>query len=98
MSVFASAGDQGAATPNCDGDARTSKGVTMPASDPLVTSVGGTHLNANSPPAPTSPRACGTTPAPAGLDFGAGGGGFSTIFPRPSYQDTCHRQRLPRRA
>ena len=46
MSVFASAGDDGAALPSCDGSTFI-KAVSTPASDPLVTSVGGTHLNAD---------------------------------------------------
>jgi subtilase family serine protease len=88
MSVFASAGDQGAATINCPGTAYV-EGVNMPASDPLVTSVGGTHLNANfvtgAYQSETVWNDSGETP-----DFGAGGGGFSSIFAKPSYQDSAH--------
>ncbi len=84
MSVFASAGDQGSATVNCAGTAYV-EGVNMPASDPLVTSVGGTHLNANyvtgAYESETVWNNSGQTP-----DFGAGGGGFSSVFARPSYQ------------
>ena len=87
MSVFASAGDQGAATINCSGTAYV-LGVNMPASDPLVTSVGGTHLNANYVTgayySETVWNDSGLTP-----DFGAGGGGFSSIFAKPSYQDNA---------
>jgi subtilase family serine protease len=87
MSVFASAGDQGAAAFNCPGTAFV-KGVNLPASDPLVTSVGGTHLNANyvtgTYQSETVWNNSGQSP-----DFGAGGGGFSTIFPRPSYQNSA---------
>jgi subtilase family serine protease len=87
MSVFASAGDQGAATVNCAGTAYV-LGVNMPASDPLVTSVGGTHLNADYVTgvyeSETVWNDSGLTP-----DFGAGGGGFSTIFAKPSYQDSA---------
>jgi len=86
MSVFASSGDQGSATENCAGTAFV-KGVNMPASDPLVTSVGGTHLNANYT---TGTYQSETVWNNSGLnpDFGAGGGGFSTIFSRPSYQNS----------
>lgn len=88
MSVFASAGDQGAATVNCSGTAYV-EGVNMPASDPLVTSVGGMHLNANyvtgAYQSETVWNDSGETP-----DFGAGGGGFSSIFAKPSYQDSAH--------
>jgi subtilase family serine protease len=61
------------------------EGVNMPASDPLVTSVGGTHLNANYT---TGQYQSETVWNNSGQDpdFGAGGGGFSSIFPRPSYQ------------
>ncbi|HUB23082.1 MAG TPA: S53 family peptidase [Streptosporangiaceae bacterium] len=88
MSVFAAAGDSGAAQYGCVGYSFfMSAGV--PASDPLVTGVGGTHLNASI----TSGAYHGETvwnnsgDIP---DFGAGGGGFSTVYPRPSYQDAAH--------
>jgi subtilase family serine protease len=89
MSVFASAGDQGAATFSCTNSGLPYvEGVNMPASDPLVTSVGGTHLNANfvtgAYQSETVWNNSGMTP-----DFGAGGGGFSKIFAKPSYQDSA---------
>jgi subtilase family serine protease len=89
MSVFASAGDQGAATFSCTSSGLPYvEGVNMPASDPLVTSVGGTHLNANyvtgAYEGETVWNDSGLTP-----DFGAGGGGFSSIFSKPSYQDSA---------
>jgi subtilase family serine protease len=88
MSVFASAGDAGSAQYNCPGTAFV-KGVSMPASDPLVTSVGATHLNANyntgAYRSETVWNNSGQSP-----DFGAGGGGFSTIYARPSYQNSAH--------
>ncbi len=84
QSVFASAGDQGAATFNCPGTAYI-KEVNMPAVDPLVTAVGGTHLNADyttgAYEGETVWNDSGENP-----DFGAGGGGYSTIFAAPSYQ------------
>jgi subtilase family serine protease len=84
ISVFASSGDQGSATLNCAGTSYV-EGVNMPASDPLVTSVGGTHLNANYV---TGQYESESVWNDSGLnpDFGAGGGGFSSIFSRPSYQ------------
>ena len=45
ITLFASSGDQGAALPTCDGNS-WSKAVSSPASDPLVTGVGGTELRA----------------------------------------------------
>ena len=88
MTVFASAGDSGAAQPGCNGDGYFLSAST-PASDPLVTGVGGTHLNANYT---TGAYRSETVWNNSGLnpDFGAGGGGFSTIYPRPSYQRAAH--------
>src|SRR5581483_11045146 len=54
--------------------------VSMPASDPLVLAVGGTALNASPAGAYQGEMAWnGTTDA--------SGGGYSSLFPRPSYQD-----------
>jgi subtilase family serine protease len=85
MTVFASAGDQGAAQPTCDG-ASFAKAVSTPASDPNVTGVGGTILDAN-----------GTTGAYNGEvvwnepDFqAAGGGGFSVAYKTPNFQRGLH--------
>jgi subtilase family serine protease len=84
MTVLASAGDDGAALPDCTGSGYFLSAST-PASDPLVTAVGGTHLNANFTTgayySETVWNNSGQNP-----DFGASGGGFSTIYPRPSYQ------------
>jgi subtilase family serine protease len=43
ITLFASSGDQGAALPTCDGNSWM-KAASTPASDPLVTGVGGTEL------------------------------------------------------
>jgi subtilase family serine protease len=45
ITLFASSGDQGAAQPSCDNNSWI-KSTSSPASDPLVTSVGGTELHA----------------------------------------------------
>jgi subtilase family serine protease len=45
ITLFASSGDQGAAQPSCDGNSWI-KSSSSPASDPLVTGVGGTELHA----------------------------------------------------
>jgi subtilase family serine protease len=88
MSVFAAAGDTGAAQRGCVGSAFFLS-AGFPASDPLVTAVGGTHLNAGFTSgayhSETVWNNSGEIP-----DFGAGGGGFSTIYPRPSYQNAAH--------
>ncbi len=85
MTVFASAGDDGAAQPTCDGTGFM-EAVGTPASDPLVTGVGGTILDAD-----------GTTGAYHGEtvwnepDFNAaGGGGYSVLYGAPNYQRSLH--------
>jgi subtilase family serine protease len=45
ITLFASSGDQGASQPSCDGNSWI-QSSSSPASDPLVTGVGGTELNA----------------------------------------------------
>jgi subtilase family serine protease len=45
ITLFASSGDEGAAQPTCDGSSWV-KAASSPASDPLVTAVGGTELRA----------------------------------------------------
>jgi subtilase family serine protease len=84
MSVFASAGDGGAS----DGTSTVSAG--FPASDPLVTSVGGTNLFASDSGAYQSEDVWNdATDCPFGCtagEFGATGGAPSIVFPSPSYQ------------
>lgn len=86
VTVVASAGDYGPAEPSLDGKLQPT--VAWPASDPLVTAVGGTRLT----PITTSGRSIGyasgvfafaLTP-PEGL---AGGAGLSAVFSRPAWQD-----------
>ncbi|HEX5854467.1 MAG TPA: S53 family peptidase [Thermoanaerobaculia bacterium] len=96
ITLFASAGDDGAGQLNCDGTALV-KAASSPATDPLVTAVGGTELHAA--------RYCfavlgcnpAASPAPgtyqgevvwneASTGFGATGGGFSVLYDEPSYQ------------
>lgn len=86
ITVFASSGDQGAAQPTCDGSSYF-RSASTPASDPLVTSVGGTYLNAN----PQTGKYQGE--AAWNDAFGASGGGFSTIYARPGYQDGFQNNR-----
>lgn len=79
ITLFASSGDQGAAQPTCDGTSFF-KSASTPASDPNVTGVGGTNLVAD--------LASGAYQSESVWNdrFGAGGGGFSTVFRRPGYQ------------
>ncbi|HET8843353.1 MAG TPA: S53 family peptidase [Ktedonobacteraceae bacterium] len=99
ITVLASSGDQGAAQQTCDGTSWTQV-ASSPASDPLVTAVGGTELFAapdcsTAFPCPTTHPTPGTydheivlNEAPG--DFTEGsfstGGGFSDLYKRPAYQ------------
>jgi subtilase family serine protease len=80
VTVIASSGDTGAISD--DGPPRQ---VSMPASDPLVLAVGGTTLDAARP--------SGTYHAEIAWNDGANasGGGYSGLFPRPSYQNGLAR-------
>jgi subtilase family serine protease len=80
MSVFAASGDDGAAQPSCNNKSYV-KSVGLPAADPLVTSVGATSLTAAQPD--------GTYKSEVAWNdsYGSSGGGYSTVFARPSYQD-----------
>jgi subtilase family serine protease len=86
MSVFAASGDDGAAEPDCDGDGGYFLSASTPASDPLVTAVGGTHLNAGFRTGAYESETTWNDSGNPGGDFGASGGGFSTVYPRPLYQ------------
>lgn len=77
ITLLASSGDQGAAQPACDGSNSFFLSASSPASDPLVTGVGGTHLNADK-----TTGAWVDERAWQGLS----GGGFSTLYRRPGYQ------------
>jgi subtilase family serine protease len=80
ITLLASAGDQGATQPTCDGSSLLGvRAVATPASDPFVTGVGGTVLVAD-----------GVTGAyQAEAAWPAGGGGFSNSFRRPGFQATA---------
>jgi subtilase family serine protease len=101
ITLFASSGDEGAAQPTCDGTS-WGKAASSPASDPLVTGVGGTELHA----ADYCLTALGcdpsSNPAPGTYqdeivwnepDFAAAtGGGFSVLYDEPSFQRaTIHK-------
>ena len=93
VTVLAASNDFGAAGPTPAGTSYLHPVVYWPASDPLVTGVGGTRLHLNAAGDRTSPDTAwndSRNPAVAKL-FGAlpwaGGGGLSAIFGRPAYQD-----------
>jgi subtilase family serine protease len=101
ITIFASSGDDGAGQPTCDGSGLV-RAASSPASDPLVTAVGGTELHAAG--YCLTSLGCDPTmnPAPGTYQgeivwnessngYGATGGGFSVLFDEPSYQQgTIH--------
>jgi subtilase family serine protease len=86
QTVFASAGDNGAAAIQCNlatgAPVAITQGVEYPASDPLVTSVGGTRLQAAADGTYQSEVVWNDSKQNAG----ATGGGYSQIFARPPFQ------------
>jgi subtilase family serine protease len=81
MTVLASSGDQGAAQPTCD-NSSFFKAASTPASDPFVTGVGGTLLDADGLTGAYHSETTWNEP-----DFqAAGGGGVSVVYRRPVYQ------------
>jgi subtilase family serine protease len=85
QTVFASAGDSGAASVQCNANGVATavvQGVNYPASDPLVTSVGGTMLLASPGGAYISETAWNESQQ----GDGATGGGISKVFTLPAFQ------------
>jgi len=85
MTVFASSGDAGSALADCTGDGGFIQSASTPASDPLVTGVGGTHLNADFTTGQYQSESVWNDSGKT-FDIGAGGGGYSTKVSRPLYQ------------
>jgi subtilase family serine protease len=92
ITFFASSGDSGASQFNCAGTAAILS-ASSPASDPNVTGVGGTTLLADSNTGAYDSETAWTEtafgcnpPAVALDDINCSGGGFSTIYGRPSWQ------------
>jgi subtilase family serine protease len=96
VSVFASTGDFGTANPMKEPVKNPATipypSVIWPASDPLVTAVGGTYLCTDPVTGATvnstlPPSTCQAHPGVREIGWIAGGGGYSILFPRPDYQD-----------
>jgi subtilase family serine protease len=97
ITVLASSGDFGTANPGKTPIKNPSTipfpTVNWPASDPLVTGVGGTYLCTN-PITGTGvdstdpPVNCQSNPGVREIGWIDAGGGFSHVFTKPSYQDT----------
>ena len=100
VTVLASSGDGGTANGSKEPVGQGGRSfpfptVQWPASDPLVTAVGGTYLCtdptnttarvANNVVPPTN---CQVTPAQAEIGWVGSGGGFSHVFDRPAYQNS----------
>jgi subtilase family serine protease len=82
MTLLAATGDYGSAQPTCD-NSSYQKAISFPASDPLVTAVGGTELTAD---AATGHYEKEIVWNESNTYNKASGGGFSTIYRAPSYQ------------
>ncbi|MFJ4843900.1 MULTISPECIES: S8 family serine peptidase [unclassified Streptomyces] len=85
VTLVAASGDSGATNTTSDGTSHYPYRVNAwPTADPLVVSVGGTQLHLD---------AKGDRIAPDSVynDAGAGGGGLSHVFSRPSYQNGVQR-------
>jgi len=102
MTLFASSGDSGASQFNCAGTSAILS-ASSPASDPNVTGVGGTTLNASDPAGNYIGETAWTEqlfgcnpPALAPADINCSGGGFSTIYGRPSWQKSQVKGGNPR--
>lgn len=96
VTVFASSGDGG--TTNSLKEPVTNPAlipypsVGWPASDPLVTAVGGTYLCTDATTGTTvdnvsPPGNCQVNPAAREVGWVGSGGGYSILFPRPAFQD-----------
>jgi subtilase family serine protease len=82
VTVVASSGDSGATGYQNDGQTLFSYPVdSWPATDPLVTSVGGVRLQLTAQGRRTAPDTAWND------GYGAGGGGLSTVFSRPAFQN-----------
>ncbi|HEY4461314.1 MAG TPA: S53 family peptidase [Streptosporangiaceae bacterium] len=93
VTMLAGSGDSGASGPTLTGTSFGQRVVSWPASDPLVTGVGGTELHLTAAGGRISPdTAWNDNGNPvvqkvAGPEYlWAGGGGRSAIFSRPGYQ------------
>jgi subtilase family serine protease len=96
VTVFASSGDGGTTNTYKEPVKKPANipypSIIWPASDPLVTAVGGTYLCTNAETGLTvdsvsPPAACQTNPGQREVGWIDGGGGYSILFPRPAYQD-----------
>ena len=97
VTVFASSGDGGTTNiykePVKNPAAIPYPSVGWPASDPLVTAVGGTYLCTNATTgvgvdSVSPPSQCQSNPGVREVGWVGSGGGYSILFPRPAFQAT----------
>jgi subtilase family serine protease len=84
VTVLDAAGDEGVANINAQEEVIPHRTVSWPASDPLVTGIGGTQLHLNEEGQRLSPDT--VWDEFLGNFIVAGAGGKSKVFPRPEYQ------------
>jgi subtilase family serine protease len=89
VTVVAASGDFGAIGIPCASTPAPppTRGVALPAGDPLVLDVGGTSLDASHATGAYAGETAWNRPVPGFPQDVASGGGFSRIFARPAYQD-----------
>ena len=96
--IFASSGDSGASQGDCSTGATPILAASTPASDPNVTGVGGTTLNADGTTGAYigetawTEQLLGCNP-PDTDDINCSGGGFSTVYGRPSWQASQNKNK-----
>jgi subtilase family serine protease len=90
ITIFASAGDDGAAQPSCDGNSLM-KVASTPASDPDVTGVGGTTLVANGVTGAYGSESVWNETDLLG-ELTEGGSGISSTYGKPGYQSVVLKQ------
>jgi subtilase family serine protease len=97
VTVFASSGDGGTTNPYKEPVKNPATipypSIIWPASDPLVTAVGGTYLctdatTGTSVDSVSPPGTCQANPGAREVGWVDGGGGYSTLFSRPAFQNT----------
>ena len=97
VTVLASSGDGGTSNalkvPTKNPNLIPYPSVEWPASDPLVTAVGGTYLCTNavtgtSVDSVSPPSVCQANPGVREVGWIDSGGGYSILFPRPAFQST----------
>ncbi|MEZ0067979.1 subtilase family serine protease [Streptacidiphilus sp. MAP12-20] len=81
VTVLGASGDAGATDGTLDNKLYPYKVNSWPSSDPLVTSIGGTRLTLDDSGRRTAPDVVWND------GYGAGGGGVSGVFARPSFQN-----------